>query len=188
MDIPLGLTAGNALEVRESIEVLSGGGPEDVVELTVLLAREMLDLVGIKDADPAAALKNGKAMDVWRAMISSQGGDPDAKLPVAKENTVVRAEKDGTLLSMDAMKVGMAAWRLGAGRSRQGETVQAGAGIEIHAKPGELVKAGSPLYTLHSDVGATFARAVESLQDSVEIGEMPSGGIDRLPLVIERIV
>ncbi len=188
MDIPLGLTAGNALEVRESIEVLSGGGPEDVVELTVLLAREMLDLVGIKDADPAVALKNGKAMDVWRAMISSQGGDPDAQLPVAKENTVVRAEKDGTLLSMDAMKVGMAAWRLGAGRSRQGETVQAGAGIEIHAKPGELVKAGSPLYTLHSDVGATFARAVESLQDSVEIGEMPSGGIDRLPLVIERIV
>jgi thymidine phosphorylase len=188
MDIPLGLTAGNALEVRESIEVLSGGGPEDVVELTVLLAREMLDLVGIKDADPAAALKNGKAMDVWRAMISSQGGDPDAKLPVAKENTVVRAEKDGTLLSMDAMKVGMAAWKLGAGRSRQGETVQAGAGIEIHAKPGEFIKAGSPLFTLHTDVAATFARAMESLQDSVEIGEMPSGRIDRLPLVIERIV
>ena len=188
MDIPLGLTAGNALEVRESVEVLSGGGPEDVVELTVLLAREMLDLVGIKDSDPAAALKNGKAMDVWRTMISAQGGDPDAKLPVAKENTVVKAEKDGTILSMDAMKVGMAAWRLGAGRSRQGETVQAGAGIEIHAKPGEFIKAGSPLFTLHTDVAATFTRAVESLQDSVEIGEMPSGGIDRLPLVIERIV
>jgi thymidine phosphorylase len=188
MDIPLGLTAGNALEVRESIEVLSGGGPEDVVQLTVLLAQEMLNLVGIKDADPAAALKNGKAMDVWRAMISSQGGDPDAKLPVAKENSVVRADKDGTLLSMDAMKVGMAAWRLGAGRSRQGEKVQAGAGIEIHAKPGEPIKAGSPLYTLHTDVAATFTRALESLKDSVEIGELPAGGIDRLPLVIERIV
>jgi len=187
MDIPLGLTAGNALEVRESVEVLSGGGPDDVVELTVLLAREMLDLVGIKDSDPAAALKNGKAMDVWRTMISAQGGDPDAKLPVAKENTVVKAEKDGIILTMDAMKVGMAAWRLGAGRSRQGETVQAGAGIEIHAKPGEFIKAGSPLFTLHTDVAATFTRAVESLQDSVEIGEMPSGGIDRLPLVIERI-
>jgi hypothetical protein len=109
MDIPLGLTAGNALEVRESIEVLSGGGPDDVVELTVLLAREMLDLVGIKDADPAAALKNGKAMDVWRQMISAQGGDPDAKLPVAGENTVVTAQSSGTILSMDAMKVGMAA-------------------------------------------------------------------------------
>ena len=188
MDIPLGLTAGNALEVRESIEVLSGGGPEDVVKLTVLLAQEMLDLAGIKDADPAAALKNGKAMDVWRAMISSQGGDPDAKLPVAQENTVVRADKDGTILSMDAMKVGMAAWRLGAGRSRQGEKVQAGAGIEIHAKPGEHIKAGSPLYTLHTDGEATFNRALESLQDSVEIGEMPAGGIDRLPLIIEKIV
>jgi thymidine phosphorylase len=188
MDIPLGLTAGNALEVRESIEVLSGGGPEDVVQLTVLLAQEMLNLVGIKDADPAAALKNGKAMDVWRAMISSQGGDPDAKLPVAKENSVVRADKDGTILSMDAMKVGMAAWRLGAGRSRQGESVQAGAGIEIHAKPGEVVKAGSPLYTLHTDVAATFTRALESLENSVEIGELPAGGIDRLPLIVERIV
>jgi thymidine phosphorylase len=179
MDIPLGLTAGNALEVRESIEVLSGGGPDDVVKLTVLLAQEMLDLAGIKDADPAAALKNGKAMDVWRAMISSQGGDPDAKLPVAQENTVVHAEKDGTILSMDAMKVGVAAWRLGAGRSRQGEKVQAGAGIEIHAKPGERIKAGSPLYTLHTDVAATFNRALESLQDSVEIGEIPAGGLDR---------
>ena len=188
MDIPLGLTAGNALEVRESIEVLSGGGPEDVVQLTVLLAQEMLNLVGIKDADPAVALKNGKAMDVWRTMISSQGGDPDAKLPVAKENTVVRADKDGTILSMDAMKVGMAAWRLGAGRSRQGESVQAGAGIEIHAKPGDVIKAGSPLYTLHTDVAATFARALESLENSVEIGELPAGGIDRLPLIIERIV
>jgi thymidine phosphorylase len=188
MDIPLGLTAGNALEVRESIEVLSGGGPEDVVNLTVLLAQEMLDLAGIKDADPAAALKNGKAMDVWRAMISSQGGDPDAKLPVAQENTVVRADKDGTILSMDAMKVGMAAWRLGAGRSRQGEKVQAGAGIEIHAKPGEHIKTGSPLYTLHTDVEATFNRALESLQDSVEIGELPAGGIDRLPLIVEKIV
>jgi thymidine phosphorylase len=188
MDIPLGLTAGNALEVRESIEVLSGGGPEDVVQLTVLLAKEMLNLVGIKAADPAAALKSGKAMDVWRAMITSQGGDPDAKLPIAKENSVVRADKDGTILSMDAMKVGMAAWRLGAGRSRQGESVQAGAGIEIHAKPGEVVKAGSPLYTLHTDVAATFTRALESLENSVEIGELPAGGIDRLPLIVERIV
>ena len=188
MDVPLGLTAGNALEVRESVEVLAGGGPSDIIELTVLLAQEMLELVGIKDADPAAALKNGKAMDVWRHMISAQGGDPDAKLPVAKENTVVTADRDGTILSMDAMKVGMAAWRLGAGRSRQGESVQAGAGIEIHAKPGESIEAGSPLYTLHTDTPAAFARALESLENSVSIGAVPAGGIDRLPLVIERIV
>jgi len=188
MDIPLGLTAGNALEIRESVEVLAGGGPSDIVELTVLLAQEMLELVGIRGADPSAALKNGKAMDVWRQMISAQGGDPDAKLPVAKENTVVTAQSSGTILSMDAMKVGMAAWRLGAGRSRQGEAVQAGAGIEIHAKPGESIQAGSPLYTLHTDTPAAFARALESLENSVTIGSIPAGGIDRLPLVIERIV
>ena len=188
MDIPLGLTAGNALEVRESVEVLAGGGPSDIVELTVLLAREMLETVGITNADPADMLKNGKAMDVWRQMISAQGGDPDAKLPIAKENLVVTAQSSGTILSMDAMKVGLAAWRLGAGRSRQGEAVQAGAGIEIHAKPGDSVAAGAPLYTLHTDTPAAFARAQESLTNSVTIGDLPKGGkIDRLPLVVERI-
>ena len=188
MDIPLGLTAGNALEVRESVEVLAGGGPSDIVELTVLLAREMLEKVGITKVDPADMLKNGKAMDVWRQMISAQGGDPDAKLPTAKENLTVTAQSSGTILSMDAMKVGLAAWRLGAGRSRQGEAVQAGAGIEIHAKPGDVVAAGAPLYTLHTDTPAAFARAQESLTNSVTIGDLPKDGkIDRLPLVVERI-
>jgi thymidine phosphorylase len=188
MDIPLGLTAGNALEVRESVEVLAGGGPSDIVELTVLLAREMLETVGITNVDPAVVLKNGKAMDVWRQMISLQGGDPDAKLPTAKENLTVTAQSSGTILSMDAMKVGLAAWRLGAGRSRQGEAVQAGAGIEIHAKPGDVVAAGAPLYTLHTDTPAAFARAQESLTNSVTIGDLPKDGkIDRLPLVVERI-
>jgi thymidine phosphorylase len=188
MDIPLGLTAGNALEVRESVEVLAGGGPADIVELTVLLAREMLETVGITNVDPADMLKNGNAMDVWRQMISAQGGDPDAKLPTAKENLTVTAQSSGTILSMDAMKVGLAAWRLGAGRSRQGEAVQAGAGIEIHAKPGDVVAAGAPLYTLHTDTPAAFARAQESLTNSVTIGDLPKDGkIDRLPLVVERI-
>ena len=188
MDIPLGLTAGNALEVRESVEVLAGGGPSDIVELTVLLAREMLETVGITKVDPAEMLKNGKAMDVWRQMISAQGGDPDAKLPTAKENLTVTAQSSGTILTMDAMKVGLAAWRLGAGRSRQGEAVQAGAGIEIHAKPGDVVAAGAPLYTLHTDTPAAFARAQESLTNSVTIGDLPKDGkIDRLPLVVERI-
>ena len=188
MDIPLGLTAGNALEVRESVEVLAGGGPSDIVELTVLLAREMLETVGITNVDPADMLKNGKAMDVWRQMISAQGGDPDAKLPIAKENLTITAQSSGTILSMDAMKVGLAAWRLGAGRSRQGEAVQAGAGIEIHSKPGDVVAAGAPLYTLHTDTPAAFARAQESLTNSVTIGDLPKDGkIDRLPLVVERI-
>jgi len=187
MDVPLGLTAGNALEVRESVEVLAGGGPSDVVELTVLLAREMLDAAGVKNAkDPAVALKDGSAMDKWRAMIAAQGGNPDAPLPVAREKQVVAAEKSGTISSMDALKVGVSAWRLGAGRERQGEKVQAGAGIEIHAKPGEKIEAGAPLFTLHTDEPERFARAHEALNGAVVIST--DGFVaPRLPLVVTRI-
>lgn len=183
MDVPLGLTAGNALEVRESVEVLAGGGPADVVELTVLLAREMLELAGIRGVDPADNLKNGKAMDHWRRMIKAQNGDPDAALPTAKEKLVINAEKSGKITRMDALKVGVAAWRLGAGRSKQGEQLQLGAGIEIHAKPGETVKAGQALFTLHTDKQELFERAQESLQGAVEFDSK----YQRLPLVLERI-
>jgi thymidine phosphorylase len=187
MDVPLGLTAGNALEVRESVEVLAGGGPNDIVELTLVMAREMLQAADIKPTmDPSVALKNGAAMDVWRRMIKAQGGDPDAKLPVARERQVVLAESSGEILEMNALKVGVSAWRLGAGRSRQGEAVQAGAGIEIHAKPGEFIKAGTPLFTLHTDDAPRFERALEALNGAVRIsstGEM----INRLPLILERI-
>ena len=187
MDVPLGLTAGNALEVRESIEVLAGGGPEDVVELTLVLAREMLDAAGIKQLmDPADALKNGAAMDSWKKMIRAQGGDPDAKLPVAKEQVQIRADKDGTLSSMDAMSVGIAAWRLGAGRSKQGEKVSFGAGIEIHAKPGAQVMKGDLIYTLHADESSRFERAQSALQNSIVISQDGSVA-DRLPLIIEKI-
>ena len=187
MDVPLGLTAGNALEVRESVEVLAGGGPSDVVELTIVLAREMLDAAGIKQLmDPADALKNGSAMDSWKKMIRAQGGDPDAKLPVAKENVKVLADKDGTLSSMDAMSVGIAAWRLGAGRSKQGEKVSFGAGIEIHAKPGAQVKKGDLIYTLHADESARFERAQSALQNSIVISQDGSVAT-RLPLILEKI-
>ena len=187
MDVPLGLTAGNALEVRESVEVLAGGGPADIVELTLVMAREMLDAAGIKPTmDPADALKNGVAMDVWRQMISAQGGDPDAKLPVAREQYVVTAESTGEIIEMNAMSVGISAWRLGAGRSRQGETVQAGAGIEIHAKPGESITAGAPLFTLHTDDSPRFERALEALQGAVRISSTGEQ-VERLPLIIEKI-
>ena len=187
MDVPLGLTAGNALEVRESVEILAGGGPADVVELTLILAREMLDAAKIAPLmDPEDALKNGAAMDHWRRMITAQGGDPDATLPVAKEQHLVTADSSGELIAMDAMKVGVAAWRLGAGRSRQGETVQAGAGIEMHAKPGDRVVAGQPLYTLHTDEPARFERALEILQGSTKISDTGEK-VERLPLIIERI-
>ena len=185
MDVPLGLTAGNALEVRESIEVLAGGGPADVVELTILLAREMIDAAGIIGKDPADALQDGSAMDHWKRMIAAQGGDPDAKLPVAREQHVITATESGIMTKMDAMKVGVSAWRLGAGRSKQGEKVQAGAGIEMHAKPGDYIAKGSPLLTLHTDEPARFERAIEILDGAIEIIE--NGKVDRLPLVVERI-
>jgi len=185
MDVPLGLTAGNALEVRESIEVLAGGGPVDVVELTILLAREMIDAAGIVGKDPADALKDGSAMDHWKRMISAQGGDPDAKLPVAQEKHVITADDSGIMTKMDAMKIGVSAWRLGAGRSKQGEKVQAGAGVEMHAKPGDYIKKGEPLLTLHTDEPARFERAIEILTGAIVIKE--NGKVDRLPLIVERI-
>jgi thymidine phosphorylase len=185
MDVPLGLTAGNALEVRESIEVLSGGGPADVVELTLILAREMLDAAKVSGKDPEIALKDGSAMDRWRKMVKAQGGDPDAPLPTAKEKLVITAEKSGTISSMDALKVGISAWRLGAGRARQGEAVQAGAGIEIHAKPGEKITSGSALFTLHSDDSERFERAKQALEGAVRISEKGEVA-ERLPLVITK--
>jgi len=184
MSVPLGLTAGNALEVRESVEVLAGGGPADVVELTVELAREMLAGAGVRDVDPAEALRDGRAMDVWRRMISAQGGDPDAELPTARETEVVTADADGVLTSLDAMAVGVAAWRLGAGRSRPGEDVQAGAGVEIHAKPGDPVRAGQPLLTLHTDTPERFERAKAALEGGWSIGDTPA---EPGAIIIDRI-
>jgi thymidine phosphorylase len=184
MSTPLGRTAGNALEVAESTEVLAGGGPADVVELTLALAREMLSAVGREDVDPAAALASGRAMDVWRAMIRAQGGDPEAELPRARETEVLRAERAGVVQHLDAMAVGLAAWRLGAGRARREDAVQAGAGVELHAKPGDQVAAGDPLFTMHTDTPERFARARGALEDGYRIGtEAPA----EQPLVIDRI-
>src|SRR5215218_7769121 len=142
MSTPLGRTAGNALEVAESVEVLAGGGPGDVVELTLALAREMLQAAGVDDVDPADRLRDGSAMDAWRRMIAAQGGDPDAALPTARETHVVTAPRSGVLTGLDAMAVGLAAWRLGAGRARKEDPVQSGAGVEMHAKPGDTVTEG----------------------------------------------
>ncbi|WP_413752880.1 thymidine phosphorylase [Streptomyces sp. R-74717] len=186
MATPLGLTAGNALEVRESVEVLAGGGPKDVIDLTLSLAREMLDAAGLKDADPEKALADGSAMDVWRRMISAQGGDPDATLPVAREQHVVTAPSTGVLTRLDAYDIGVAAWRLGAGRARKEDPVQAGAGIELHAKPGDTVTAGQPLLTLHTDTPEKFDYALKALPSSYDIA--PEGTeFTPTPVVRERI-
>ena len=184
MSTPLGRTVGNALEVAESVEVLAGGGPDDVVELTLALAREMLAGAGRDDVDPADRLADGSAMDVWRRMIAAQGGDPDAPLPRAGHQDQVLADADGVLTRLDAMAVGLAAWRLGAGRARQGEPVQAGAGVEVHAKPGDAVRRGQPLLTLHTDEPARFERARAALAGGTEIGTRPP---EPTPLLLDRV-
>ncbi|WP_085528686.1 thymidine phosphorylase [Kocuria massiliensis] len=185
MSTPLGLTVGNAIEVEESVDVLAGGGPDDVVELTVALAREMLSASGV-DEDPADALADGRAMDVYRDMIRSQGGDPDAALPVARESHVVTAPESGTLRRLDALAVGVASWRLGAGRSRKEDPVQAGAGVRLHAKPGDTVRQGQSLMTLLTDTPERFDRALESLADSYEIATDNSAGAERA-LILGRL-
>ncbi len=186
MSTPLGRTAGNAIEVAESVEVLAGGGPEDVVELTLALAREMLAGAGRADVDPAEKLADGSAMDAWQAMIRAQGGDPDAALPQARESHVVTAPAAGVLTRLDAMAVGLAAWRLGAGRARKEDPVQAGAGVVWHARPGDPVTAGQPLFTLLSDDEHRFARALDSLDGGYDIST-DAASYEPSPLVIDRI-
>ncbi len=183
MDRPLGRAAGNAVEVAESVEVLAGGGPADVVELTLALAREMLAAAGRPDVDPARALADGRAMDVWRRMIAAQGGDPDAPLPQPAERHVVRAPATGTLTRLDAYALGVAAWRLGAGRARKEDGVSASAGIVWTAGVGEQVTAGAPLLELHTDDAARIPRALEALEGAVGVDtdDVP------LPLILDRI-
>ncbi|RAV33354.1 thymidine phosphorylase [Corynebacterium heidelbergense] len=185
MDTPLGRKVGNALEVEESVEVLAGGGPDDVRELTLALAREMLDAAGLWDADPARALDNGQAMDTWRGMISAQGGDPDADLPTAMHTHTVTADQDGYLATLDALAVGVASWRLGAGRARKGDPVQPGAGIELRKKIGEPVRAGEKLFTLHTDTPERFERALETLEPGWSITDAPPRA--RESVIIDRI-
>lgn len=184
MDVPLGYAAGNALEVRTALEVLSGDGPADVVELTLLLAEEMLNAAGTRTKDPADALRDGSAMDVWRRMVRAQGGDPDAPLPMALHQHEVTAPASGILTHLEAMGVGVAAWRLGAGRARQGEPVQAGAGIEWFARPGDAVTAGQPLFMLHTDTPERIPLALEALEGAYGVGAAARA---HLPLIVDRI-
>jgi thymidine phosphorylase len=186
MDVPLGRTAGNAIEVAESLEVLAGGGPSDVRELTLVLARTMLEAVGLDHRDPADALDDGRAMDAWKAMIRAQGGDPDAPLPHAKETHVVHAVRDGVVTRLDAYGVGIAAWRLGAGRARKEDAVQAGAGVRWHVSQGERVREGQTLATLYTDTPDRFAPALADLSTAIVVGE-PADLVDQLPLVVDRI-
>lgn len=186
MDVPLGRTAGNVLEVQEALDVLAGGGPADVVELTITLAREMIDAAGVKPTqDPADSLTNGSAMDVWNKMIAAQGGDTKAALPTAKFSHDVIAQSDGVLARLDALSVGVAAWRLGAGRARKEDAVQAGAGVRWFAGHGDKVSKGDKLFTLYTDDESRFESALESLNAGYSIA---ASAESRLPLIIDRIV
>lgn len=187
MEVPLGRAIGNANEVRESVEVLAGGGPEDVVELTVELAREMLRLAGVSDADVEDAIRSGRAMDTWRAVIRAQGGDPDAPLPQPREQHVMHADRDGILVEQRALPFGIAAWRLGAGRARREDPVVHAAGIELHVKPGEKVRSGQPLLTLLADDAARFDRALAALEGAWRIGDEDEQPLTGGPIIAERI-
>lgn len=185
MNRPLGATIGNALEVAEALEVLAGGGPADVVELTLRLAAEMLALAGVGDRDPADTLRDGTAMDRFRRLVAAQGGDLSVPLPIGRHSETVTAPRGGTMGDIDAMAVGLAAWRLGAGRSRPGERVQAGAGLRIHRHPGEPVAAGEPLFTLYTDTPERFGAALAELDGGWSVGD---GAPAPRPLIIDRIV
>jgi len=189
MNVPLGRAIGNANEVRESVEVLAGGGPADVVELTLALAREMLTLAGRPDAagDVESALADGRAMDKWREMIRAQDGDPDAPLPVARETHTVVADRDGVLVEQQALPFGVGAWRLGAGRARKQDPVQHAAGIDLHAKPGDPVRAGQPLFTLSADEPARFERALAAVEGAWRIGDTGDEVLTGGPLIADRI-
>lgn len=184
MNTPLGLTVGNALEVAESLEVLAGGGPADVVELTVRLAAELLELAGIDDRDPAQTLRDGTAMDRFRRLVAAQGGDLDAPLPIGAHSETVSAPRSGTMGDIDAMAVGLTVWRLGAGRARPGERVQSGAGVRIHRKPGEPVVAGEPLFTLYTDTPERVPAALAELDGGWSIADVAP---PVRPLIIDRI-
>jgi thymidine phosphorylase len=187
MNTPLGNAVGNAIEVAESVEVLRGGGPADVVELTVALAREMLGLAGLSDVDPAEVLASGRAYETWCRMISAQGGDPAAALPAPKHVHVVEAERDGVLATLDAYGVGVAAWRLGAGRARRGDPVQYAAGILCLAKPGERVAAGQPMLELHTDTPDAVPAALASLAGALVISETNDAPASGEGIVLETI-
>jgi thymidine phosphorylase len=185
MNCPLGATVGNALEVAEALEVLAGGGPPDLVELTLRLAEEMLELAGIDGRDPGQTLRDGTAMDRFRRLVAAQGGDLSVPLPIGAHSETVIAHRSGTMGNIDAMTVGLAAWRLGAGRSRPGGEVQFGAGVRMHRRPGEPVAAGEPLFTLYTDTPERIGAAMAELEGGWSIGDTAPVP---WPLIIDRIV
>ena len=183
MDTPLGNAVGNALEVSESIDVLNGKGPQDVIEITLALAKEMLQLAGI-NKDPATGLKDGSAMQVWKKMIIAQGGNPDIEIPVAKQKENVVATQSGYITDLDAYAIGLSAWRLGAGRAKKEDAVSKTAGIICLAKEGDYVEKDQPILELHIDDASRLPLAKEALKNAFTIGAEPK---EKRKIILERI-
>ena len=183
METPLGNAVGNALEVSEAIDVLNGKGPSDVIEITLALAKEMLNLAGI-DKDPAQGLKDGSAFNIWKNMIKAQGGNPDAEIPVAKKKELVLSKQSGYITDLNAYAIGLSAWRLGAGRAKKEDAVSKTAGIICLAKEGDYVEKGQPVLELHIDDETRLSSAQDALINAFEIGSEPK---EKRKIVLERI-
>jgi len=183
MDTPLGNAVGNALEVSESIDVLNGKGPQDVIEITLALAKEMLQLAGI-NKDPGTGLKDGTALQVWKKMIIAQGGNPDIEIPVATKKEKVVATQSGYITDLDAYAIGLSAWRLGAGRAKKEDAVSKTAGIICLAKEGDYVEKDQPVLELHIDEAARLPFAKEALKNAFSIGAEPK---EKRKIILERI-
>jgi thymidine phosphorylase len=174
MDTPLGRAVGNALEVAEAVDVLEGNGPDDLVHVTLELAREMLELAGLPEVDPGGVLASGQVMRVWRQMIRAQGGrDAMTALPKATRHHEIKAGASGYLTRLDAYAVGVCAWRLGAGRTRKEDGVSPIAGVVCLAKPGDRVEEGQPILELHIDDASRLGDAVEALRGAIGISPEP---------------
>ncbi len=198
MDAPLGSAVGNAVEVRESIEVLRGGGPPDVRELTLRLGVEMLlsgEAPGVGN-DPLlarmrleTALADGGALRRFMQLVEAQGGDPSAiedpsRLPQPKAKREVRADKSGVLTRLDAEVVGLAAVDLGAGRARKEDVVDHAAGLLLRKRLGEEVRAGDVLAELHAAGDSRLDAGEARLRAAFAIGDKAPA---LRPLVMERV-
>lgn len=188
MDQPLGRAVGNALEVKESIDILKGEGPEDSQALTVALAEEMLTLAGIDPKKATEVIEDGRALACFREMVAAQGGDPAtvddpellAKAPIVEP---MGAAQGGYIASIDARAIGMGAMALGAGRSRKEDDVDPAVGVMMSSRVGDRVEPGQALLEIHrregdvSEAMAWFKGAFTFSDDPVETG----------PLIIEKV-
>jgi pyrimidine-nucleoside phosphorylase len=195
MDAPLGRAVGNANEVIESIETLKGRGPQELEQLSVLLAVRMLVLGGVARDEPEAetrvrdALRSGAGVEKFREIISNQGGDPGVvddygRMPLAPDHHVIKAARSGYVAALHAERIGRAAVALGAGRAALGDVVDPGVGIEVLAPVGSEVRADEDVLVVHHRGGRGLDHAMPILLRAIQIGDLaPSVG----PLVVDQV-